>query len=134
MSSYRGARCGRAAAPVRAGSASSLHWAIAVLLPGLFALGLWMVEFGYYDAWSQRAPWRHKGFGVLLVATVAFRLAWRWANPRSRPEPGHAPWGNYRCGFEGGTTLVLRDFGIDYDLGPASQQAELTLSIEGIRK
>ncbi len=47
---------------------------------------------------------------------------------------GKDPWGNYRRGFEGSTTLVLRDFGIDYDLGPASQQAELSLSIEGIRK
>ena len=69
-----------------------LHWTIAVLLLALFALGLWMAELGYYDAWYQRAPWWHKGFGVLLLAAVAFRLVWRWANPRPQPEPGHAPW------------------------------------------
>ncbi len=33
-----------------------LHWAVAVLMMALFALGLWMVELGYYDAWYQRAP------------------------------------------------------------------------------
>ena len=47
---------------------------------------------------------------------------------------GKDPWGGFRRGFEGRTTLKLSDFGIDYDLGPASQQAEVMLSIEGIRK
>ncbi len=47
---------------------------------------------------------------------------------------GPDPWGGYRRGFEGRTTLVLKDFGIDYDLGPASRQVELFLSIEGIRQ
>jgi len=47
---------------------------------------------------------------------------------------GTDPWGGYRRGFEGRTTLALKDFGIDYDLGPASREVELFLSIEGIRK
>ena len=47
---------------------------------------------------------------------------------------GKDPWGGFRRGFEGRATLTLRDFGIDYDLGPASRQAEVMLSIEGIRK
>ncbi len=51
-------------------------------------------------------------------------------------EIGHGPdpWGGYRAGFLGTTTLALADFGIDYDLGPAAQSVELTLSIEGIRQ
>lgn len=47
---------------------------------------------------------------------------------------GPDPWGGYRRGFLGTTTLTLKDFGIDYDLGPASTTAELTLSIEGVRQ
>lgn len=47
---------------------------------------------------------------------------------------GTDPWGGYRAGFEGSTTLKLTDFGITKDLGPASQTVELILSVEGIRK
>ncbi|MEN8175532.1 MAG: YceI family protein [Pseudomonadota bacterium] len=47
---------------------------------------------------------------------------------------GADPWGGYRRGFEGSATLTLADFGMDYDLGPASRTLELTLSVEGIRQ
>jgi polyisoprenoid-binding protein YceI len=47
---------------------------------------------------------------------------------------GPDPWGGYRRGFEGKTTITLADFGIKKDLGPASTEVELTLSVEGIRQ
>jgi len=47
---------------------------------------------------------------------------------------GKDPWGGYRRGFEGTTTFALADYGIDYDLGPASREVELMLSVEGIRQ
>ncbi|TBU96218.1 YceI family protein [Phytopseudomonas dryadis] len=47
---------------------------------------------------------------------------------------GDDPWGGYRAGFEGTTTLKLKDFNIDKDLGPASQEVELIISVEGVRK
>lgn len=47
---------------------------------------------------------------------------------------GPDPWGGFRRGFEGGVTLTLADYGIDYDLGPASREVEIFLSIEGIRQ
>jgi polyisoprenoid-binding protein YceI len=47
---------------------------------------------------------------------------------------GTDPWGGYRAGFQGTTTLKLADFNITRDLGPASQEVELTLSVEGIRQ
>lgn len=47
---------------------------------------------------------------------------------------GNDPWGGYRAGFVGTTTLTRRDFGISYNLGPASESMELELGIEGIRK
>ncbi len=47
---------------------------------------------------------------------------------------GPDPWGGYRRGFSGTTTLTLKDFGIERDLGPASQELELFLYVEGIRR
>ena len=47
---------------------------------------------------------------------------------------GPDPWGGYRRGFQGSTTITLADFGITYDLGPASTEAEIILSVEGIRR
>jgi polyisoprenoid-binding protein YceI len=47
---------------------------------------------------------------------------------------GADPWGGFRQGFIGTTKLSLKDFGIDFDLGPASQEVELTLDVEGVRQ
>lgn len=47
---------------------------------------------------------------------------------------GKDPWGGYRRGFEGRTSIKLKDYAISKDLGPASQEAELYFSIEGIRQ
>lgn len=47
---------------------------------------------------------------------------------------GKDPWGGYRAGFVGKTTLTRKDFGVDYDLGAASETVQLELGIEGIRE
>lgn len=47
---------------------------------------------------------------------------------------GQDPWGGYRAGFIATTTLALKDYNIDFNLGPASTHVEMTLSIEGVRK
>ena len=47
---------------------------------------------------------------------------------------GEDPWGGYRVGFEGRTKFRMKDFNILRDLGPMSQDVEMILSIEGIRK
>lgn len=47
---------------------------------------------------------------------------------------GKDPWGGYRDGFTGITTLKLADFGITRDLGPFSKEVELTLDVEGVKK
>ena len=46
---------------------------------------------------------------------------------------GKDPWGNYRAGFEGSTTITMSDFGMNYDLGEASRTVEIYVSIEGIQ-
>lgn len=49
---------------------------------------------------------------------------------------GKDPWGGYRDGFEGSVTIKPADWGISMvdKLGPASEEVELFMSIEGIRQ
>lgn len=47
---------------------------------------------------------------------------------------GDDPWGGYRAGFAGSTTIDRNDFGISYDLGPTANTMEFDLFIEGIRQ
>ncbi len=52
----------------------------------------------------------------------------------SKVGEGKDPWGGYRAGFSGTTRLKLADYGITYNLGPASTHVELNLEIEGVRQ
>ncbi|MEZ5477666.1 MAG: YceI family protein [Thiolinea sp.] len=47
---------------------------------------------------------------------------------------GEDPWGGYRRGFEGSAKFALADYGIDYNLGPASKEVQLMLAVEGVRQ
>ena len=46
---------------------------------------------------------------------------------------GKDPWGGYRAGFSGTTTINRQDFGKMMDLGPASNELTLTFTFEGVR-
>jgi len=47
---------------------------------------------------------------------------------------GKDPWGGYRVGFAGETTLTLADYGIDFDLGPSGREVQMLLHLEGVRQ
>ncbi|MDZ7853123.1 MAG: YceI family protein [Halomonas sp.] len=48
---------------------------------------------------------------------------------------GKDPWGGYRAGFEGSTTLTLADYGIDMsDFPEVMHELELYVTFEGIRQ
>lgn len=47
---------------------------------------------------------------------------------------GKDPWGGYRVGFSGTTTIALTDFAIKKSLGPASNNVQLNLYVEGIKQ
>ena len=72
--------------------AITLHWLVAVTVVGMFALGFWMVDLGYYDAWYKRAPDIHRSIGILLLAVMLLRLVWRMINPKPAALPGHRRW------------------------------------------
>ncbi|TFH88205.1 cytochrome b [Billgrantia azerbaijanica] len=69
----------------------ALHWLSAVAVIGLFLLGWWMTDLGYYDPWYNRAPWWHRSVGLLLLLATLLRLGWRLVQPApaavgARPE------------------------------------------------
>ncbi|MBF0185229.1 MAG: hypothetical protein HQM06_12700 [Magnetococcales bacterium] len=47
---------------------------------------------------------------------------------------GADPWGGYRRGYAGQLRIKRADYGISYNLGPAAEEMELGLYIEGIRQ
>lgn len=69
-----------------------LHWLIAVVTVGLFGLGLWMTDLGYYDSWYNKAPELHEGIGVLLFIFLLLRILWRWINLAPEAPGEHKQW------------------------------------------
>ncbi|TRX72981.1 cytochrome b [Pseudomonas mangiferae] len=78
-----------------------LHWGVALVFFGMFALGLWMVGQDYYSPWYRTAPELHKSIGLVLLVVMVGRLVWRFVSPpppalvHSRPtrlavKAGHA--------------------------------------------
>ncbi len=47
---------------------------------------------------------------------------------------GPDPWGGYRAGFLGTTSITRSDFGMTQSLGPKSESMRFELTIEGIRQ
>lgn len=69
-----------------------LHWSVAIVVVGLFGLGLWMMDLDYTSQWYQKAPHWHKSIGVILVAVMLLRLIWRSVNPSPKSLENHKRW------------------------------------------
>lgn len=52
----------------------ALHWLMALMIPALFGVGLWMTGLDYYSSWYKTAPDLHKSFGLLLLLLLLLRL------------------------------------------------------------
>lgn len=65
------------------------HWLSVIIIIGMIALGLWMVDLTYYDSWYRQAPHIHKSIGFLLFALTLLRIFWRLINPRPLPLDSH---------------------------------------------
>ena len=44
-----------------------LHWLVALVVFGLFTLGVWMTGLTYYDEWYKTGPYIHKSIGLSLI-------------------------------------------------------------------
>ncbi len=69
-----------------------LHWATALGVVFLFALGLWMVGLDYYSEWYRTAPDVHKSVGFIVVVMVLFRLSWRLTQVMPAALANHKSW------------------------------------------
>lgn len=54
-----------------------LHWGVALMIIGLFGLGLWIRDLDYYSSWYQRAPQLHVLIGLVLALLMVVRVALR---------------------------------------------------------
>jgi polyisoprenoid-binding protein YceI len=75
-----------------------------------------------------------EGKGVISGAFTLNGVTRAISFPVERIGEGEDPWGGYRAGFMGKTTLKLSDYDITYNLGPASTHVEIELHIEGVRQ
>lgn len=67
-----------------------LHWGIGILIIGMLAVGLWMMELAPSDQkWTIYGL--HKSIGLLLLGLVIVRLIWRLAN-KVPAYPDDMPW------------------------------------------
>jgi cytochrome b561 len=87
--------------------AKSLHWLLALAIVGLFALGLWMRDLGYYDPWYQTAPHIHQSVGVLTILFMAFRYLWRQLSPPPPDIKTQAHWEHLAAHFTHGLLYLL---------------------------
>jgi len=60
----------------------AIHWISALVVIGMFASGLWMVDLTYYSDWYKTAPHWHKSIGLILFVVTAFRLLIRLRGDR----------------------------------------------------
>ena len=59
--------------------AKLLHWLMALLLPSIFALGLYMTGLSFSPEKLKLISW-HKWAGIIALALVVFRLLWRFTH------------------------------------------------------
>jgi cytochrome b561 len=53
-----------------------LHWLMAVLIVGLFVLGVWMVGLDYYSPYYTSAPDLHRSLGIVTGVLLVARFLW----------------------------------------------------------
>jgi len=67
-----------------------LHWLMALVVFGMFGLGVWMKSLGYYDTWYNKGPDLHQSIGMLALALLLFRICWVFINVK--PDTLGASW------------------------------------------
>ena len=75
-----------------------MHWAIAILIVGLIALGWYMVDLTYFDKWYNESLAVHKALGMLVLALGAFFVMWRFISPSPEHQPTLARWERIAAG------------------------------------
>lgn len=66
------------------------HWLMAILIVGLFVVGLYMTSLGYYDALYHTLPWWHKSIGLCVFLLLILRFMWKMLNPQPHSLATHS--------------------------------------------
>ena len=69
-----------------------LHWVMALLIFGLFGLGLYMTDLSYYDPWYRQGPDLHRSIGVVVATLFLLRLFWKRLSPLPLALSSQKPW------------------------------------------
>jgi len=69
-----------------------LHWLMALIIFGLFGLGLYMVELNYYHEWYRTAPALHKSLGFTIFVLWCARIIWRISQVQPETIIGDGRW------------------------------------------
>jgi len=69
-----------------------LHWSMAIILTGLFVVGLYMTDLDYYDPLYHSLPWWHKSFGLLTLFLLLLRFIWKLINTEPLALKSHKKW------------------------------------------
>ncbi|MEH6496088.1 MAG: cytochrome b [Pseudomonas marincola] len=68
------------------------HWIMALIVIGMFALGLYMEDLNYSHEWYKSAPHIHKSVGFIFAVLLSFRVIWRQVNITPEAAPGVKRW------------------------------------------
>jgi cytochrome b561 len=68
-----------------------LHWLIALLIVGGFAVGLYMTGLKLSPDKLKLYAW-HKWSGMTVLTLALLRIVWRWTHPAPPPLPGQPAW------------------------------------------
>lgn len=68
------------------GTASRMiHWIMALVIIGMYPLGLYIDSLSYYDEAYRTVPHWHKSIGMLLLGLLVLRIIWRKLNKGPAP-------------------------------------------------
>ncbi|MBS2140386.1 cytochrome b, partial [Escherichia coli] len=70
---------------------AAFHWLSAIIVYGMFALGLWMVTLSYYAGWYHQEPELHKSTGIFVRMGRVFPVQWGFFSPPPAPPPVFPP-------------------------------------------
>lgn len=84
-----------------------LHWVMALIVFGLFGLGLYMVELTYYDTWYRGSLELHKSIGMSLLLLWMGRVAWKRFNSEPKAVDPSAKFVNVSAKLVHGLLYIL---------------------------
>ncbi len=69
-----------------------LHWGSAVVMTSLFALGVYMIDLGYYDENYTASYSIHKGVGMIAILIASTQILWAVSNKSPMLVATLKPW------------------------------------------